>query len=71
MNKTMLPQDNLTYNYKSDPMVKIGVLGMVDDNIGISKYGVISIKKNAFINTFIEAQRLNLSEEKKCFDTCG
>ena len=67
MNKTMLPQDNLTYNYKSDPMVKIGVLGMVDDNIGISKYGVISIKKKCFYKHIYRSTKAQPIRRKKVF----
>ena len=64
MNKIMLPQDNLTYKYKGDQSIKIGVLGMVDDNIAISQCGVNSLEKNALINSFIESNRLKLSKEK-------
>ena len=47
LNKTVLEQDEVTYKYRSDPSVKIGVLGMVDDNLAISKCGKSSVQKNA------------------------
>ena len=37
---------------------------MIDDNRSISKCGITSGKKSAFINSFIETQRLNLSRDK-------
>ena len=36
----------------------------MDDNLAISKCGINSLQKNATINSFIETQRLTLSEEK-------
>ena len=78
LNKIILSQDNLTYHYKGDPHIKLGVLGMVDDNLAIQKCGTSSLQKNAVINSFIEMQRLTLSEEKssvlhvgrKCKNQC-
>ena len=78
LNKIILPQDNLTYPYKGDPSIKIGVLGMVDDNLAIAKCGTSSLQKNAVINSFIEMQRLTLSQDKsvvlhvgkKCKNQC-
>ena len=67
LNKIILSQDNLTYHYKGDPHIKLGVLGMVDDNLAIQKCGTSSLQKNAVINSFIEMQRLTLSEEKSVF----
>ena len=64
LNKIILPQKELTYNYKEDENIEIGVLGMVDDNLSISKCGINSLQKNSVINSFIETQRLTLSEEK-------
>ena len=64
LNKTMLKQDHLTYKYRSDPGIKIGVMGMVDDNLSISQCGLSSVQKNAVINLFIDTQRLTLSKEK-------
>ena len=64
LNKIILPQKQLTYNYKGDENIEIGVLGMVDDNLSISKCGVSSLQKNSVINSFIETRRLTLSEEK-------
>ena len=37
LNKIILPQDELTYKYKGDNNISIGVLGMVDDNLAISQ----------------------------------
>ena len=64
LNKTLLKQKDITYKYRSDPSIEIGVLGMVDDNLCISKCGITSVQKNAIINSFIETQRLTLSREK-------
>ena len=64
LNKTILKEDNLTYNYKGDKNIKIGVLGMIDDTLSIIKCGTTSILKNAVINSFIETQRLTLSQDK-------
>ena len=54
LNRTILKQDHLTYQYRSDPNIRIGVLGMVDDNLSISKCGIPSVQKNAVINYFID-----------------
>ena len=64
LNKAILEQDHLTYKYRSDPQIEIGVMGMVDDNLSISQCGIASVQKNAVINSFIEAQRLTLSKTK-------
>ena len=64
LNKIILPQDELTYKYKGDPDISIGVLGMVDDNLAIALCGTSSVLKNSVINSFFETQRLSLSEEK-------
>lgn len=64
LNKILLPQEHLTYKYKQDQDIKIGVLGMVDDTLAINDCGTSSIKKNSIINSFIETQRLTLSHEK-------
>ena len=80
LNKTILKQDHLTYQYRGDPNIRIGVLGMVDDNLSISECGTKSVQKNAVINSFIDTQRLTLSKdksvvlhignEKKCQQPC-
>ena len=44
----------------------IGVLGMVDDTISIGECGTQSVSKNAVLNSFIENQRLTLSDDKSC-----
>ena len=64
LNKNILEQKDLTYKYRGDPDIEIGVLGMVDDNLAISKCGISSVEKNAVINSFIEMQRLTLSRAK-------
>ena len=64
LNKTILEQDHLTYKYRGDPNIKIGVMGMVDDNLSISNCGMSTVQKNAVINSFIETQRLTLSKSK-------
>ena len=64
LNKIILPQDELTYKYKGDPNISIGVLGMVDDNLAINECGTGSVLKNSVINSFFETQRLSLSDEK-------
>ena len=43
LNKTILQQEHLTYKYKGDENIKIGVLGMIDDTLSISKCGTASI----------------------------
>ena len=45
LNKILLKQDHLTYHYKGDENIKIGVLGMIDDTLSISKCGTPSIQK--------------------------
>jgi hypothetical protein len=62
--KILLKQDHITYHYKGDENIKIGVLGMIDDTLSISKCGTPSIQKNAVLNSFIETQRLTLSHDK-------
>jgi hypothetical protein len=69
LNQIILPQDHLTYQYKGDQSVGIGVLGMVDDTLAIARCGVSSVQKNAVINSFIDTQRLTLSASKVLFFT--
>ena len=64
LNKSLLQQEHLIYNYKGDKNIKIGVLGMIDDTLSISKCGNSSVQKNAILNSFIETQKLTLSEDK-------
>ena len=80
VNKVMLADDSLTYKYRGDPNIQLGVLGMVDDTLAISHCGIASIKKNAIMNSFIEQQRLTMSKTKsvvlhigrksKCYNPC-
>ena len=64
INKTALSDKTLQYQYKGDPNIPIGILGMVDDTLGVSECGNPAIRKNAVLNSFIETQRLTLSKEK-------
>ena len=64
MNQTAMADKTLQYYYKGDPQIPIGVLGMVGDTLGVTKCGKDAIRKNAFINSFMETQRLVLSKEK-------
>ena len=57
LNKSILKQKDLTYNYRGDENIKIGILGMIDDTLSISKCGNTSVSKNAVINSFVETQR--------------
>ena len=64
LNKLALSDKSLQYKYKGDPNVPIGVLGFVDDTLGISECGNNAIRKNSVIKSFIETQRQELSKEK-------
>ena len=71
LNQIILEQKDLTYRYRSDPGIEVGVMGMVDENLCISKCGVTSVQKNAIINSFIETQRLTLSRDKSVVINVG
>ena len=60
LNKTVMSNSDLQYFYKGDKSIPIGVRGMVDDTLGISKCGNQAVALNAVINSFIETQRLTL-----------
>ena len=64
LNTIILPQNEITYKHKGDQNIQIGVVGIVDDKLAIAKCGTSSVIKNSVINSFIETQRLRLSEEK-------
>ena len=64
INKTMLADNNLTYKYRGDSDIKLGVLGMIDDTLAISKCGTAAVTKNAVLNSFVETQRLTMSKTK-------
>ena len=80
LNKIILSEEELQYHYKGDKNVPIGIRGMVDDTLGVSKCGSTSVHLNSIINSFIESQRLTLSGEKsvvihvgkksKCHTSC-
>ena len=50
LNKILHNKDTLMYKYRGDPNIGIGVLGMIDDNVGIPECGMDSVVKNAIIN---------------------
>ena len=54
------------YKYRGDPSIAVGVLGMVDDTLGVSECGVSSVEKNSVINYFVETHRLEMHEDKSC-----
>ena len=45
LNKITLADKSLHYYYKGDPNITIGVLGMVDDTLGVSECGISAIRK--------------------------
>ena len=59
------------YRYRGDPNIGIGVLGMIDDNVGISECGTDSVVKNAIINSFVETQRLEMHKDKSMVTHIG
>ena len=64
MNKTAMSDKSLQYLYCDDPNIPIGVLGMIDDTLAVTKCGKEAIRKNAFVNSYMETHRLTLSQEK-------
>ena len=80
LNKIMKTKGTLLYKYRGDPSITVGVLGMVDDTLGVSECGDTSVEKNSVINSFVETHRLKMHEEKssvihvgnakKCESTC-
>ena len=64
LNKIILPQSHMTYKYKGDQNIELGVLGMVDDNLAIGDCGISSVQKNAVINSFCETKKI-LSQRKQ------
>ena len=65
LNQIAMSDKTLQYYYKGDQNIPIGVLGMVDDTLGVSICGQSAIRKNAVINSFMETQRLKLSKETR------
>ena len=61
LNKTVISDKSLQYFYKKDQNIPIGIRGMVDNTLGISKCGSQAIKLNSVINSLIQSQRLTLS----------
>ena len=64
LNRIVMSDKSLQYFYKEDENIPIGVRGMVDDTLGVSKCGEQAIKLNSIINSFIKTQRLTLSQDK-------
>ena len=64
LSKHMLSKDELTYKFRGDPTIPIGVLGMVDDTLAIAECGVKSVEKNAVVNSFMETHRLRMHKDK-------
>ena len=64
LNQIVMSNEHLQYYYKEDKSIPIGIRGMVDDTIGVSKCGNTAVQLNSVINTFIETQRLTLLKEK-------
>ena len=64
LNQIVMSNEHLQYYYKEDKSIPIGIRGMVDDTIGVSKCGNTAVQLNSVINSFIETQRLTLSKEK-------
>ena len=71
LNKFMKSNDRLTYKYRGDPRIAIGVLGMVDDTLGIAECGVKSVEKNAVLNSFMETHRLKMHKDKSDYLSIG
>ena len=64
MNKIMRSKDSLSYKYRGDPQIPIGVLSMVDDTLGVSECGKDAVEKNSVIHSFIETHRHQMHEDK-------
>ena len=64
MNKIMKQKESLLYKYKGDPEITIGVLGMIDDTLGIAECGASSVEKNSVINSFMETHKMKMHGEK-------
>ena len=58
----MKSSDSLLYKYSNDPYIQIGVLGFVDDTLGISECGDTAIMNNVTINLFVETHRQTMHE---------
>ena len=41
----MKSKDSLMYKYRGDPSIAVGVLGMVDDTLGVSECGSLLWKR--------------------------
>ena len=64
MNKIMKQKESLLYKYKGDPEITIGVLGMIDDTLGIAECGASSVEKNSVVNSFMETHKMQMHGDK-------
>ena len=75
--KIFYQDTDLLYMYKN--VVKVPVLGMVDDVLNVAKCSEQAVMSNSTINSFMEQNKLKLAAEKcsrvhvgkktdKCFD---
>ena len=64
LNKIMKANESLLYKYRGDPTIPIGVLGLIDDTLGISECGNAAVAKNAVINSFVETHKQKMHEDK-------
>ena len=71
LSKIMRRNKALMYKHRGDPTIGIGVLGMINDTIGISKCGIDSVVKNAVLNSFVEAHRLEMHKDKSMVTHIG
>ena len=71
LNKIMHIKDTLMYKDRDDPNIGIGVLGMINDDVGISECGMDSFVKNAIKNAFVDAQRLEIHTDKSMVTHIG
>ena len=80
MNKAMLSDKELVYNYKDDKDIEVGIIGFVDDSLAISECGYKSIAKNAASNAFVDYSRqekhadktvsIHIGDSKICSENC-
>ena len=64
LNKIMHSKDTLIYKCRGNQNIGICVLGMINNNVGISECGMDFVVKNAIINSFVQAERLEMHTDK-------
>ena len=65
MNKLIkIVEENPTILYLYKGKVSVPPLEMVDDVLGIQKFGATSVALNSIINSFFEVEKLTLSKSK-------